>query len=145
MILLSQHLPLDVMANFLDETVQVAVQYQIHVKLVKETVTLTANAPEILCVELTIVNLSSGIARQTLIAAKRVRHFTCGIVVHNFFQNMFKVMQLKEITVSLIAWLGLDLARLGLGFGQSHLIFIKKFRLDLTKGCQRTAQTASSS
>ena len=68
------------MAYFLGKMVQNAVQHQIPVKLVKETVTVTANAPEILCVELTIVNLSSGIARQTLIAVKRVRHFKCGIV-----------------------------------------------------------------
>ena len=68
------------MANFLDEMVQVAVQHQIHVKLVKETVTVTVNAQEILYVELIIVYLSLGIAHQTLIAVKRVRHCKCGIV-----------------------------------------------------------------
>ena len=68
------------MVNSLGKMVRNAAQLQIPVKLGKETVTVTANAPEILCVELTIVNLSSGIARQTLIAVKRVRHFKCGIV-----------------------------------------------------------------
>ena len=66
------------MANSLDEMVQVAVQQQIHVKLVKETVTVTVNAQEILYVELIIVYLSSSIAHQTLIAVKRVRQPYCG-------------------------------------------------------------------
>ena len=53
--------------------VQNAVQYQIYVKLGKDTVIVTVNAPEILYVELLIVYLSLGIAHQTLIAVKRVR------------------------------------------------------------------------
>ena len=61
-------------ANSLDEMVQVAVQHQIPAKLVKETVTVTVNAQEILYVELIIVCLSLCIAPQTLIAVKRVRH-----------------------------------------------------------------------
>ena len=44
--------------------VQVAVQHQIHVKLVKETVTVTVNAEEILYVELIIVILYLGMARK---------------------------------------------------------------------------------
>ena len=59
-------------ANF--KTLQYVVQYQTHVKLGKETVTVTVNAQEILYVELIIVYLSLGIAPQTLIAVKRVRH-----------------------------------------------------------------------
>ena len=60
-------------ANSLGEMVQNAVQYQIYVKLGKDTVIVTVNAPEILYVELLIVYLSLGIAHQTLIAVKRVR------------------------------------------------------------------------
>ena len=51
--------------------VQNAVQYQIYVKLGKDTVTV--NAQEILYVELLIVYLSLGIAHQTSIAVKRVK------------------------------------------------------------------------
>ena len=61
------------MANTKIEMVQIVVQYQIYVMLGKDTVTVTMNAKEILCVELKIVNLSSGIAHQTLIAVKRVK------------------------------------------------------------------------
>ena len=60
-------------ANSLEEMVQNAVEYQIYVKLGKDTVIVTVNAPEILYVELLIVYLSLGIAHQTLIAVKRVR------------------------------------------------------------------------
>ena len=66
------------MVNSLDEMVQIAVQQQIHVKLGKETVTVTVNVQEILCVERIIVYLSLGIAYQILIAVKRVRHCYCG-------------------------------------------------------------------
>ena len=62
------------MANTKIEMVQIVAQHQIYVKLGKDTVTVTMNAKEILCVELKIVNLSLGIAHQTLIAVKRVRH-----------------------------------------------------------------------
>ena len=55
--------------------VQNAVQYQIYVKLGKDTVIVTVNAQEILYVELLIVYLSLDIAHQTLIAVKRVRIF----------------------------------------------------------------------
>ena len=66
------------MANSLDEMDQNAVQHQIHVKMGKETVTVTVNAQEILYVDLIIVYLSLDIAIQTLIAVKRVRQ--CAIV-----------------------------------------------------------------
>ena len=61
------------MANTKIEMVQIVVQYQIYVMLGKDTVTVTMNAKEILCVEVKIANLSSGIAHQTLIAVKRVK------------------------------------------------------------------------
>ena len=64
------------MANF--KTLQYAVQYQIHVKLGKETVTVTVNAQEILYVELIIVNLCLGMAQKHVIAVKRVGHCACG-------------------------------------------------------------------
>ena len=60
-------------ANSLGEMVQNAVEYQIYVKLGKDTVIVTVNAPEILYVELLIVYLSLGIAHQTLIAVKKAR------------------------------------------------------------------------
>ena len=63
------------MANFLDKMVQIAVKLQTYVNLGKDTVKVTVNAKEILYVELIIVYLSLGIAHQTLIAVKRVRHF----------------------------------------------------------------------
>ena len=62
------------MVNSLGKMVRNAAQLQIPVKLGKETVTVTVNAQEILYVELIIVYLSLGIAPQTLIAVKRVRH-----------------------------------------------------------------------
>ena len=63
-------------ANF--KTLQYAVQYQTHVKLGKETVTVTVNAQEILYVELIIVNLCLGMAQKHVIAVKRVGHCACG-------------------------------------------------------------------
>ena len=68
--------------------VQNAVQHQIPVKLGKETATVTVNAQEILNVELIIVYLSLGIACQTLIAVKRVRHCYCRQqFIPNFLNN----------------------------------------------------------
>ena len=63
-------------ANF--KTLQYAVQYQTHVKLGKETVTVTVNAQEILYVELIIVNLCLDMAQKHVIAVKRVGHCACG-------------------------------------------------------------------
>ena len=79
------------MVNSPVEMVQIAVQHQIHVKLGKETVTVTVNAQEILYVELIIVYLSLGIAHQTLIAVKRVKllnmePFDMNYMVH-FLEN----------------------------------------------------------
>ena len=63
-------------ANF--KTLQYAVQYQTHLKLGKETVTVTVNAQEILYVELIIVNLCLDMAQKHVIAVKRVGHCACG-------------------------------------------------------------------
>ena len=76
--------------------VQNAVQYQIYVKLGKDTVIVTVNALEILYAELLIVYLSLGIARQTLIVVKRVRilkiekqmSFDMNYMVH-FLENVW--------------------------------------------------------
>ena len=83
------------MANTKIEMVQIVVQYQIYVMLGKDTVTVTMNAKEILCVELKIVNPSSGIAHQTLIAVKRVRQIPFDI---NLFTGLSLCNFLFDIT-----------------------------------------------
>ena len=86
------------MANTKIEMVQIVVQYQIYVILGKDTVTVTMNVKETLCVELKIVNLSSGIAHQTLIAVKRVRQISFDI---NLFTGLLFCNFLFDITKEL--------------------------------------------
>ena len=84
---------------------QIAVQHQIHVKLGKETVTMTVNAQEILCVEGITVCLSLGIAYQTLIAVKKVKYCECRkpitmgyyFVCHCAFLKVFEIKTRKYI------------------------------------------------